>query len=275
MLNWLLAWHPPGHIMPCFLGRLISHGADTAALLLPLDSFNTCRWQLLQLPLWWQPQSFTAVSELWQPGTHLTPTHAALPVQAFLQPNSNMFMCSQVLTRQQCRHTQLMADVAWGPEIVGWLFAHPGLMLLGMLLLLLLAPGVCCPHSNLTVNETGELLPLDGSAPGTKAGEVTVTASCPKAPNYTEPGYSAICKHDNTSNLQVGKARLRLLPLRCPAERATPGRRPSCLACRDSAGLGVCGCMQLCSCRLACILGGPAPDCGHSEAVRARDAVQS
>jgi hypothetical protein len=43
-----------------------------------------------------------------------------------------------------------------------------------------------------------------GPGPGFIAAEITVTASCPKT-NFSAPEYSNICKHDNTTNLQVGR----------------------------------------------------------------------
>jgi hypothetical protein len=50
----------------------------------------------------------------------------------------------------------------------------------------------------------GPVRPAQSVAPNTIAAEVTVTASCPRMPLPGEPGYTTICKHDNTSNLQIG-----------------------------------------------------------------------
>jgi hypothetical protein len=44
---------------------------------------------------------------------------------------------------------------------------------------------------------------MQGGGPGTKAGEGTAMAQCPRMPLPDEPGYTTICRHDNTSNLQV------------------------------------------------------------------------
>lgn len=50
----------------------------------------------------------------------------------------------------------------------------------------------------------GPVRPAQSTAAGTIAAEVTVTAQCPRMPQPGEPGYTTICKHDNTSNLQIG-----------------------------------------------------------------------
>lgn len=49
--------------------------------------------------------------------------------------------------------------------------------------------------------ESGPVHIKQGAA-GT-AGEATATAQCPRMPLPDEPGYTTICRHDNTSNLQV------------------------------------------------------------------------
>lgn len=50
----------------------------------------------------------------------------------------------------------------------------------------------------------GPIRPAQSIVPGEIAAEVTVTAECPRMPLPGEPGYTTICKHDNTSNLQIG-----------------------------------------------------------------------
>jgi hypothetical protein len=75
---------------------------------------------------------------------------------------------------------------------------------------------------------SGEAHVMQGTAPGAIAAEVTVTASCPKT-NFTGPEYSNICKHDNTTNLQVSQG-TRMHP-------SQPGKKACDVSCTD----GECG----------------------------------
>lgn len=70
----------------------------------------------------------------------------------------------------------------------------------------------------------GPVRPAQSTVNGTVAAEVTVTAQCPRMPQPGEPGYTTICKHDNTSNLQIGGGLLGNMLLQAAAEVAGPLR---------------------------------------------------